>query len=211
MSLILLSICFTGLAQADQPPALGVPTGARAPAEPVPALETLGAANAVAGALLADDYGALGPLVDGCCIWEQPGVALVITNRWQADGPVPELWLDDARLAQFLLAERHLSQEKPLFAPLEPEEGADGLSLIPTVFILDSELARERLTHHIDNLVTWMELNEDAAFLLPQPDDVAVDCAVVFIDSAGPLEFYFQQTDDGLKLKHLVHYYWFSA
>jgi len=205
LSLMLLSFCLAGLARAADPPALGVPES-----EPVPAIEALGAANAVAGTLLADDYSVLGPRVSGCSIWEQPGVALVITNRWPADG-APELWLNDERLAQFLLAQRNLSQEKPLFAPLEPAEGADSLSLIPTVFILDGALARERLARRVDNLVTWAELNEDAAFLLPQPGDVAVDCAVVFIDSDGPLEFYFEATDDGLKLKHLVHYYWFSA
>jgi len=206
LSLILLSICLIVYARAEDPPALGVPVS-----EPVPAIETLGAANAVAGSLIAADPGALGELVDGCCIWEQPGVALVITNRWRVDGPAPELWLNDERLAEFLLAQNNLSQEKPLFAPLEPAEGADSLSLIPTVFILDGALARERLARRVDNLVTWAELNEDAAFLLPQPGDVAVDCAVVFIDSDGPLEFYFEATDDGLKLKHLVHYYWFSA
>jgi len=49
-------------------------------------------------------------------------------------------------------------------------------------------------------------------FVIPTDEARWPDCAVVFIDSSGPLEFYFNADEHGnLQLAHLIHYYFFSA
>jgi len=176
------------------------------------ALRTLGLATAVAVAWQAGDTGPVAGAVDGCQLWQQPGVALVITETWQPAQGAPDLWLDPVRVKDFQLAQAELRFEEPLLFPRESETGADGLDIEPAVYLLNPEQAQSRLNQYLDNLDYWIELNPSAEFIVPTADECRVDAAVVFLDSRGPLEFYFQHDGDGaLKLIHLIHYDFFSA
>jgi hypothetical protein len=183
--------------------------------EPPPedlALRALGNATAVAGALLGDSRAEITELVDGCYIWQQPGVALVATGIWHpADGD-PELWLPSERLGDFLLAQRDLRLAEPFVFPSEPAEGADSLQIDPAVYLLGADEAQRRLQLYLNNLDTWLGLNPGMELIIPEDNARWPDCAVVFIDSSGPVEFYFKADDHGdLRLTHLIHYYFFSA
>lgn len=182
------------------------------PPDPSPASVALGTATAVAGALLADQSEAIADLLGPCYVWQQPGVALVIGGVWESTGEQPELWLTSERLENFLAAQRNLKTEAPFFRPGEPADGADSFYVEPMVCLLDCWRADYRLTHYIGNYYTWIEMNEGMEFIEPPDEALSADCAVVFIDSGGPLEFYFQLNEAGeLKLVHLICYDFFSA
>lgn len=175
-------------------------------------LKALAAATAVTGALLAEQPADVAALVDGCCIWQQPGVALVITDVWHPADENPDLWLTAERLQRFLTAQQVLRFEAPFIYPREPEEGSEGLEIEPAVYVLDSEQAAERYQRHFENLQTWIDFNPGMEFILPAAEDTHPDAAVVFIDANGPIEFYFQFAADGeTKLTHLIHFDFFSA
>lgn len=175
-------------------------------------LRALGLANAVAGAWQAADSDAVADIVDGCQIWQQPGVALVITETWHPAAGPPDLWLDTNRVQDFLMAQAELRFDEPLLYPREPEGGSDSLDIEPAVYLLDAEQAQHRLGQYLDNLDYWIDLNPGAQFIVPTAAEHRADAAVVFVDSSGPLEFYFQLDADGaLRLIHLIHYDFFSA
>jgi hypothetical protein len=151
-----------------------------------------------------------------CSIWQQPGVALVITDAWRLDAPPPEVWLSQARLAAFLATLPHLKRERPPLRISEAElvryGGTDELYLEPAVYLLDASAAADRLAEHAGSLAAWAAANPDSALLQPPPDSLAPACAVVYLDGSGPLEFYFtQQADGSLSLTHFVFYEFFSA
>lgn len=172
----------------------------------------LGAANAVAAALLTEQPEAVGDLLGPCYVWQQPGVALVIHGVWSADGEQPELWLTSERLEQFLAAQRNLGTDAPFVYPGEKGKDVDSFYIEPMVCLLDCWHADYRLMHHLGDYHSWIELNEGMEFIWPEDEALTADFAVVFIDSSGPLEFYFQLDEDGgLRLVHLICYYFFSA
>ncbi|GEM_PF-2107040 len=181
-------------------------------AEPELSSRALGAANAVAAALLSERPEDICDLLGPCYVWQQPGVALVIHGVWEPDGGQPELWLAPERLMDFLAAQRNLETDAPFVYPGEKGKDVDSFHIEPVVCLLDHWRADYRLTHHLGDYHTWIELNEGMEFIWPAEEDMAADCAVVFIDSSGPLEFYFRLAEDGeLRLVHLIHYYFFSA
>lgn len=176
-------------------------------------IRALGAASSVAAAILDDESGQPAAAVDGCYIWQQPGVALVITETWQPSAGMPELWLAEGRILDFLQAQADLRFEEPVLHPAEPAGGSDEFSLPAAVYVLDAEQAQRRLDQYLDNLDYWVELNPGMQFIIPAAAECQTDCAVVFVDSQGPLEFYFQDGGEhgGLRLIHLIHYDFFSA
>jgi hypothetical protein len=175
-------------------------------------LASLALATATAGVLLAENPPEGAAFIDGCYIWQQPGVALVITNVWRSAQEDPSLWLAEERLVDFLIAQRDLRWEEPFIYPREPEEGADGFSIEPAVYLLDAGQATQRLDQHLENLLTWIDFNPGMEFILPVAEHAQPEAAVVFIDSSGPIEFYFQSDETGmLKLTHLIHFNYFSA
>jgi hypothetical protein len=176
------------------------------------ALRTLGLATAVSACWQAGDSGALADVVDGCQIWQQPGVALVIMDTWHPAAGEPDLWLGPDRTRDFLRAQAELRLDTPVLYPRESEAGADGLDIEPAVYLLNAEQAQQRLTQYLDNLDYWIDLNPGAQFIVPSASERRADAAVVFLDGIGPLEFYFQLGADGaLKLIHVIHYDFFSA
>ncbi len=151
-----------------------------------------------------------------CHIWQQPGVALVITDTWRLDQQPPEVWLSQAKLSAFLATLPHLKRERPPLRISEAElvryGGTDELYLEPAVYLLDAAAAADRLAEHTDSLAAWAAANQDSALLQPAPNSLAPACAVVYLDGGGPLEFYFTQNADGsLSLAHFVAYDFFSA
>jgi len=191
---------------------LAAPTAADEPPPEDLTPRALGCATAVTGALLGGSREEIADIVDGCYIWQQPGVALVATGIWRPAEGDPELWLPDERLRAFLLAQRDLRLEEPFVFPGEPAEGADGLQIEPAVYLLGTDEAQRRLQLYLNNLGTWREMNPGMDFVIPTDEARWPDCAVVFIDSSGPLEFYFNADEHGnLQLAHLIHYYFFSA
>jgi hypothetical protein len=147
----------------------------------------------------------------GCYIWQQPGAALVVRGAWLPGENEPELWYDEGRLYRFLEALPRYSREQPILHP--PEElYSNGQELVPTVHLLDAGLARERLLKHYDSYLLWCSFNEGLDLPQVPAEALQVDGAVVFIDSGGPLEFYYQTTEsDELVLTHLFIWDFFSA
>lgn len=176
------------------------------------AARALGAATALAGHLLNADSAAAAGLADGCYVWQQPGVALVITGQWSAGAPAPELWLDNETLTGLLTAQAGICFTAPFIYPSEAEYGPDGDRIEPVVCLLGADQARQRFQQHYAGYRQWVSLNDGLEFV--EPDLASVDfCqAVVFIHSGGALEFYYTATPDGgLRLTQLFNYSYFSA
>ena len=132
----------------------------------------LGAANAVAAALLMDQPEAVSDLMGPCYVWQQPGVALVIHGVWETDGEQPELWLTGERLEQFLAAQRNLRTDAPFVYPGEKGKNVDDFYIEPMVCLLDYWTADYRLMHHLGDYHSWIELNEGMEFIWPEDGEV---------------------------------------
>lgn len=202
--------------------------GAQAPAGPAPQQQELalrGVCLAAAFCASATGETQLEPqrlAAGGCYIWQQPGVALVPTARWEPGAPPPELWLDAARLAGFLNALPELDFAEPPEFPRE-EDLASGKLPAPAVYALDAGQARHRLVRYIHAYEHWVALNTDPQsgagsaaaaewILVDEQAAQAVELALVYLDSAGPLEFYFTRDAEGkLQLAHFFNWYFFSA
>ena len=149
-----------------------------------------------------------------CYLWQQPGVALVITDEWRLKELPPEVWISEAKLQSCFTA--NLKCERP---PLRITEeyavqhgGMDGLYIEPAMYLLDAPAAQERIGMYADGLAAWAEMNEGMEFIMPSAESLTPSCALVYLDSTGPLEFYFVETAEGeLSLAHIVCYDFFSA
>jgi hypothetical protein len=151
-----------------------------------------------------------------CYVWQQPGVALVITAEWRLVQAPPEGWAGQAKLTAFLAALPHLKRERPPLrvteAQLEQYGDESELYIEPAVYLLDAPAAADRLAMHAGGLAEWAKANAEAESIEPAPASLTPACAVVYLDGGGPLEFYFTQNADGsLSLAHLVFYEFFSA
>ena len=207
--ILLVLLVFPGLAVAREPTTETQPSpGADHPV----LLEALGTATAFTAALLAEDADAAAELAGGSCIWQQPGVALTITARWDPDGDPPELWLDEAVLAGFLQAQADLRFEAPFLYPGEAEYGPDGAAIEPVVCLLEAAPAADRFDRHWSNYRQWVSFNpgmDDKDTGYEGPETAA---AVVYIHPGGALEFYFTAGPDGrLRLAQFMVYSYFSA
>jgi hypothetical protein len=212
------TLCFSGYCGAREQPA--AETAAPAPAaEPLeqtapdlPAL-TLGAVAAAVhtGTVMLGDPSRIAVLDDaGCFVWQQPGVALVVTDVWRPGG-APEIWFAEEKVTLMFEHLPGLALGEPVIYPGEPED-VDAFHLEPRVFVLTAGASRRRLATYMDNLETWAGYNEGAEFIMPGEDELATDIGIVYLDSAGPLEFHFQVGEAGrLVLRHLVTFEFFSA
>lgn len=164
-----------------------------------------------AAAVLLDDSSQATVLDEaGCFVWQQPGVALVVTNMWLPGKQAELLFSPDKALAM-LKALPGITPGEPIIHPQE-QGNPDEFQLEPRVYVLDAAASQRRLATYRDNLRTWAGLNEGMEFILPDDAALASDIAIVYLDSGGPLEFHFQVGESGrLVLRHVVSYDFFSA
>lgn len=180
----------------------------------VAATKALGAANAIAGVLLAGEEMPPELLAEGgCYVWQQPGAALSITHLWMPAEEAPDLWLTEDRLLNFLQAQAYVTWEEPIRNPSEPlDYETDYFYLPPEVYMMPAEPAQARLRWHMDGYLMWIGFIGGDGYFMPEDSDLLADFAVVFLDRDGPMEFYFTFDDDGKpRLTHLIHYSFFSA
>ncbi|HES57798.1 MAG TPA: hypothetical protein ENO21_00025 [Firmicutes bacterium] len=211
-------LCFSGYCGAREQPA-AEPAAQSAAAGPLeqsapdlPALTLDAVAAAVhTGAVMLGDLSQIAVLDDaGCYVWQQPGVALVVTDVWQPGG-APQIWFAEEKLTMMFEHLPGIAVGEPVIYPGEPED-VDAFHIEPRVFVLSAEVSRRRLATYMDNLETWAGYNEGAEFIMPGEDELATDIGIVYLDSAGPLEFHFQVGEGGrLVLRHLVTFDFFSA
>jgi len=184
------------------------------------ALEAVCQSVAVAGALLAENPAEL-DLVHhgGCFIWQQPGVALAVTGVWQ-EGDEPKLYYNPAKLEAFFAALPDYCFEEPFpdwaLPGIFPGEAGnpDEFEVAPAAYLLNGDLAQARLARYYSLYLEQAEFFQSAPLVWDKQlvEALAVDYAVVYIDSAGPLEFYFTRDANGKPaLQHLILWNFFSA
>ncbi len=147
---------------------------------------------------------------NGCYIWQQPGVGLVVSGIWEP-GTAPELWYSEDELFDFLIALPDWKYDEPFVYPSEPEN-ADEFYVEPQVYLLRGKEANRRLDRYMSGYSTWIEYMGGDESIVPMEEDLFCDFAVVYIDNSGPLEFHFKADDKGnLRLLHLFLWEFFSA
>lgn len=173
-------------------------------------LEAIALSAAITGTILSKSNPRAGLLLSaGCFVWQQPGVALSITSIWQ-DGQAVELYFNADKFHSFLTAIPDYTKGEPFLHPPEPDD-VDGFYIEPQVYLLSGEQSQARLQNYMRGYNIWVELNGGMEFIQPGEEALLTDFAVVFIDSAGPLEFHFRLEEGKLKLQHLFLWDFFSA
>lgn len=176
------------------------------------ALKAVSLSAAVTGALLAVEEAPPGILRDGgCYVWQQPGAALVVNALWREGDAKAPLWYSPDRLHGFLKALGNRKWEAPFLHPGEAGN-VDEFYVEPAVYLLTAEQAQFRLNQYKLGYESWISFNEGMNFIRPSKESLRVDFAVVYLESAGPLEFHFRYDEEGrLRLTHLFLWEFFSA